>query len=182
MVASSRIAIFGGSFNPPHVGHVEICRYLLKQGLTDEILVVPCWQHPFDKDLAPYDDRVAMCRLAFGAIKGVEICEIERELGDVSHTVRTVDALAGKFPGAQLYLVVGSDLSREMESWRDIDELRRKVIVLTVPRGPGGPIPDVHATEIRKRALSGYPIADDLAPAGVANYIAFHKLYGPSPL
>lgn len=174
--SSARIGIFGGSFNPPHHGHVSACRYLLAQHLVDRVLVVPCWIHPFQKSLAPYTDRLAMCRAAFAGIAGVDISEIERDLDGVSHTIRTVRHVRAAHPAAQLVLVVGADLLAEMAAWQDVAAIRAEAELLPIPRGAGGPILDVSATSIRARVARGAPI-DALVPPAVAEYIARHRLY-----
>jgi len=177
MGASPRIGIFGGSFNPPHNGHVEICRYVLAHDAVDHVLVIPCLAHAFHKPLVPFKDRVAMCRAAFAGMPHVEVSKIEKELGEPSHTMRTVEALRRLQPTAQLLLVVGEDLLEEMALWKDIEALRAAVEWLTIPRGPAGPIPDVSATAIRDRVAAGESIAA-LVPSAVAEYIRTHRLYG----
>lgn len=176
--ASARIGIFGGSFNPPHHGHVGACRYLLAHHLVDRVLVVPCWIHPFQKALAPYADRLAMCRAAFAGLPGVAISEIEQALGGVSHTIRTVRHVRAVHPAAQPVLVVGADLLTEMAAWQDISAIRAEAELLPLPRGAGGPIPDVSATVIRACVARGEPI-DTMVPPAVAEYIVRHRLYAP---
>lgn len=176
MGASLRIGIFGGSFNPPHNGHVGICHYLIAQGLIDRLLIIPCWKHPYDKPLAPYVDRLAMCQAAFGGIGGVEVSELERELGGVSHTIRTVQRLRALHPTAALCVIVGEDLAAEMALWKDVDAIRAAAEFLTIPRGPRSPVPDISATDIRERVAAGQSI-DTLVPPTVAGYIVGHRLY-----
>ena len=96
--ATPRVAVFGGSFNPPHVGHVLGVVYALSTAPIDEVLVVPVYQHPFAKDLAPFADRLAMCRLAFGWLPRVTVSTVEEELGGESRTLRTVEHLRADHP------------------------------------------------------------------------------------
>src|SRR5258706_10381140 len=77
----TRIAIFGGSFNPPHVAHQLVALYVLETQPIDELWIVPTYAHPFGKDLAPYDDRIAMCELAVAALgPRAKVSRAEQEL------------------------------------------------------------------------------------------------------
>src|SRR5678816_1236754 len=93
-----RVAIFGGSFNPPHVAHMLAVVYALSTQQIERVLVVPVFQHPFAKELAPFEDRLAMARLALGWLPRTEVSTIERELGGESRTLRTIEALADRHP------------------------------------------------------------------------------------
>ena len=72
----TRVAIYGGSFNPPHVGHVLAVAYVLATAEIDEVLVVPAFQHPFSKELAGFDDRFALCEAAFGFLPRTSVSKI----------------------------------------------------------------------------------------------------------
>ena len=86
-----QVAIFGGAFDPPHNGHVAICTSLLDRGDVDRVRVVPCFRHPFGKPLSDFDDRYRMCCLAFDRLgRRIVVDDIERRMGGVSHTVRTL--------------------------------------------------------------------------------------------
>lgn len=89
-----RIALLGGSFNPPHLGHVGIIRYVLGKHLSDEVWVVPAAAHPYAKPLAKFSDRMEMCRLAFQGIPNVVVSDIESQLPQPSYTVQTLRHLA----------------------------------------------------------------------------------------
>src|SRR5438105_4841598 len=89
-----RVALFGGSFDPPHVGHLLAMAYVLGCARVERLLMVPCSRHPFEKQLSPFADRLAMCELAarpFG--ERVEVSDVEARLGGDSLTLRTVKAL-----------------------------------------------------------------------------------------
>ncbi len=171
-----RIAIFGGSFNPPHIGHVAICRYVADHHLADQILVVPCFEHPFGKPLAAYDHRFAMCRLAFADLPRAEISSIEQELGGVSYTARTVRALQSRVPDAALSLVIGEGSENDLAQWREGAWLQQHVSLIRIPRGPHSPIPDISASAIRDRLREGADITTWI-PSTVIAYIAQHHLY-----
>ncbi len=105
-----RVAVFGGSFNPPHVGHLLGVVYALSTAPIDEVLVVPVYQHPFAKHLATFADRLELCRLAFGWLPRVSISTVEEELGGESRTLRTLEHLGATLPDVSLRLLVGADV------------------------------------------------------------------------
>ncbi len=108
-----KVAVFGGSFNPPHVAHVLACALVLAVEDVERVLVVPTFLHPFAKPLAPYEDRVAMCRLAFSSLPQVEVSRVEQQLGGESRTLRTLEHLAAAHDGWELRLIVGADILAE---------------------------------------------------------------------
>lgn len=175
-----RVAIFGGSFNPVHNGHVAICDYIVTRDLADRILVVPCFAHVFDKPLAPFADRLAMCRLAFDGTARVEISTMEKDLGGKSVTARTLRTLQTQRPHDDLWLVVGSDIvTDELDRWAEADWMRRHARFLEIPRGAQGPIPDISATEIRQRCGVGRSL-EGLVPVDVAAYLSKKRVYNKS--
>lgn len=172
-----RVAIFGGSFNPPHVGHTAICKWLFSKGLADEVWVVPCFQHPFDKPLVDFEHRLCMCRLAFGKLLlPIRNLTVERDLGGTSHTVRTIMHLKGMHPECRMSLVHGGDLKDEFRGWHEFEKIRDLVEIVHIPRGASSPIPDVSSTEIRERISKGVSIVDMVEPE-VAVYIITKGLY-----
>jgi len=172
-----RIAILGGSFNPPHIGHAAICAWLLAKNQADRVWVIPCYEHPFGKALASFDDRYRMCLFTFGQFGAkVEVSDIERRLGGVSFTIRTMEYLKEHFPMARFSFVTGGDVSAEKDKWLDIEKLEKLIPIIKIPRGSESHIPDVSATEIRNRIESGKPISRMVDPA-VAVFIATHQLY-----
>ncbi|HWV38194.1 MAG TPA: nicotinate (nicotinamide) nucleotide adenylyltransferase [Vulgatibacter sp.] len=179
-----RVALYGGSFNPPHVGHLLVAAYVLATGGVDEIWLLPSHRHPFGKQLAPFDDRVAMCRLlASYFAKGVSVSTIEEELGGAGFTIDTVRALIARHPDHAFRLVVGSDILDEAPKWRDFAELERLAPLLVVargghphPRAQGPVMPPVSSTEVRERLAEGRG-ADRLVPRAVLDYIRKDALY-----
>ena len=177
-----RVAFFGGSFNPPHVAHQLVALYVLETEPVDELWLVPCWKHPFDKVLAPYADRLQMCRLAAVALGSrVKVSDVEGRLGGESRTLRTIKALQQERPDCQLHLVVGADIEPELPSWYGAEELLRMVPRIVVGRGSHAgqspvAMPAVSSTEVRHRLASGQGVAG-LVPNAVADYIREHRLY-----
>lgn len=172
-----RIGIFGGAFDPPHKGHVEICRYLLKNNDVDEIWVVPCFKHPFNKEMSTFSDRITMCRFAFAGFQGkVAVSDVESRIGEVSYTINTVEYLLGHEADKKFFLILGSDTAKDAVSWMDSARLRSMIQFITVPRGPASPIPDISSTEVRDNIKMGRSFID-LVPKEVAIYIVTHGLY-----
>ena len=178
-----RIALFGGSFNPPHVAHQFVLSYVLATARPriDQIWMIPTFAHPFAKLLVPYSDRVAMCALAaqpFGA--SVQVSQIEAELAGESYTVRTVQTLQARHPEHTFVLVVGADLLKEFERWLDWPTLRDLLPQIVVGRkehaGGDVELPAISSTAIRSRVEKGESI-DALVPAAVVDYIRAHGLY-----
>jgi nicotinate-nucleotide adenylyltransferase len=174
---AKRVAIFGGSFNPPHIGHVAICEWIFAKNLADEIMVVPCLVHPFGKHLVSFEDRYAMCLFAFRDIgPKVVVSKIEKYLGGTSHTIRTIRHLINTNPDSKFSLVTGGDIQQQTKEWLDFGEIKKLVPIIAIPRGPKSPIPDISATETRRRVAAGESILD-LVPKEVAVYIITHRLY-----
>lgn len=171
-----RIAVFGGSFNPVHNGHVAICQYVAERDLADQILVIPCFEHPFGKPLVAYEHRLRMCELALAPLPRVDVSTIERELGGVSYTARTVRTLQSHNATARYALIVGSDVSSALADWHDADWLRTHVAFITLPRGANSPIPDVSASEIRQHIQQGIDV-QRMVPASIVAYVASRGLY-----
>ncbi|GAB4326075.1 MAG: nicotinate-nucleotide adenylyltransferase [Candidatus Sumerlaeia bacterium] len=195
-----QLGLFGGSFNPPHLAHVMAALYCLETGAVEHILVVPCADHPFGKDLAPFDHRLQMCRLAFARLgEGVEVSDIEGRRPPPSFTIDTVRELRRTRPDASLRLIVGSDILEEFERWKDAALLRRLAPLLVVPRSPERPgagvkgsaaqsaeggaafaLPAVSSTTVRERLHRGEPV-EGLIPRAVLDYIRRHRLYDADP-
>ena len=184
-----RVALFGGSFNPPHVGHVLAASYVLSIADIDKVLVVPVFAHPFDKALAPFGDRLAMCRLAMESMPRVEVSPIEQALAAPSLTLRTVKHLLAENPDWSLRLVVGADLLAEASQWHAFDEVARLAPLLLLgrhgthaPDGPKALLPDVSSTEVRemlhrRRAPEVDAELAAVVPKAVLRYVDDRGLY-----
>jgi nicotinate-nucleotide adenylyltransferase len=180
------VAVFGGSFNPPHVGHVLAVAYVLACVEVDRVLVVPCFRHPFAKALASFQHRVEMCRLAFSDLQRAEISTVEEELGGDSLTVRTLEYLQQKHPDWSLRLVLGGDVVPELPRWTRPDRIvaLAKPIILgragvSLPPEHGSAptvLPDVSSSSIRE-ALARGESPGPMLPLAVAEYIRAHGLY-----
>jgi nicotinate-nucleotide adenylyltransferase len=181
----ARVAVFGGSFNPPHVAHLLAAVYALSTAPIDRVLVIPVFQHPFAKELAPYEDRLAMCRLALGWIPGVSVSTVEQELGGESLTLRTVEHLRAEHPDWSLRLLVGSDVLPDLPKWHRFDRIAALAPPLVLGRSgvisdeaPLPVLPQVSSTEVRDAIATGdLDAVRARVPAAVLSYIVEHGLY-----
>ena len=177
-----RVAIFGGSFNPPHVAHQMAALYVLETAPVDELWLVPAVRHAFGKALAPFADRLAMCERAAAALgPRARVSAIERELGEESRTLRTIRRLQQDHPGHSFSLVIGADLLGEVPSWLGGAELQRTVPFIVVGRGgfsAEAPVtlPAVSSRQVRAALAAGQDVSA-LVPRAVLDYISAHNLY-----
>jgi nicotinate-nucleotide adenylyltransferase len=190
-----RVALFGGSFDPPHVGHQLACLYLLLTYEVDEVWMIPVFRHAFDKRSAPFAHRVAMCEQAAAAVgPRVRVCTIEEELGGQSYTLLTVRALMARHPEHEFALVIGTDLIKERERWYGWPQLAQLVPFLVLGRGGvesgesavpaardrchenGIALPAVCSTAVRAELRAGRVPAGWVARE-VLTYIREHDLY-----
>jgi nicotinate-nucleotide adenylyltransferase len=180
-----RLGLLGGSFDPPHVAHQQVCLAALSLGRLDEVLVVPCFQHAFDKHLTSYPHRLEMCRLALQPFDDrVSVSDVERRIGGVSRTLVTVEHLQAERPGARFTLVIGSDILPELPRWYGWERLQGLVELFVVGRGSvAGPeqfaLPDISSSEIRRRLAAGEPVRG-WVPATVLSYLTTLGLYAAS--
>jgi nicotinate-nucleotide adenylyltransferase len=176
-------AVFGGSFNPPHVSHVLAVAYVLATQPVDRVLVIPTYDHPFGKSLVNFAHRHAMCALAFRDFARTEISTIEQELGGESRTLKTLNALKARVPDEQFRLVVGSDILNEAHKWFGWDQITAMAPLIVLGRvghaAPGAPapvIPELASRDLRAMIEQGEDVGS-LVPRAVREYFAEHGLY-----
>jgi nicotinate-nucleotide adenylyltransferase len=186
-----RIGIFGGSFDPVHVGHLLVAEACAETLSLDEVRFVPAWEQPFKggRHHASATHRVAMLELA---LRGnprfvLDLCEVERQ--GVSYTIDTLVCLQKRFPDDQLFLLIGADAARDLSSWRDAARLPTLANIVVLSR-PGVPLPqqplvthnievpaiDVSATAIRQAIGEGRSIRYQVTTE-VHDYLVAHRLY-----
>ena len=178
------IAFFGGSFDPPHVCHVRMVELALESGAVDQVLAVPCFNHPLAKAVSPFEHRFEMVRLALAPLgRQVRLSRLEEELGGAGRTLDILEELARRHPDASFRLLIGSDILNERNDWYRFDAVERLAPPLIIGReGYGGPgeraavLPDVSSFEVRRLARRREPISH-LVPPLVAAYIEEHGLY-----
>jgi nicotinate-nucleotide adenylyltransferase len=178
------VALLGGSFNPPHVGHLLAVHYVWATQPVDEVWLLPSYRHPFGKSLAPFEHRLRMCQLLADDASGwLKVCDAESEVPGESWTVDVLEHLRQRHPGHAFTLVIGSDILRELPKWKDagrIEQLARLLVLHRAghpsPRAFGPPLAEVSSTEIRDRLIRGdAPV--DLVPRRVLEYAREHGLY-----
>lgn len=190
-----RLGVFGGSFDPIHLGHVLVADDVRRQLRLNRVLFIPTWRPPHKRGpLTPYRHRLEMARLATIGEPGFESCAVEQDRPGLSYTVDTLDELRSRYRGSSLYLIVGSDQYRDVSSWQRPDLLTRlaRVVVASRPgverpaRFPGHDpkrvlfrsiIPvGISAAAVRARLAKGRSVRYML-PVRVAQYVRRHRLY-----
>ena len=182
---SEVVAVFGGSFNPPHIGHVMMAVIVLSTCAVDRVLVIPTYHHPFAKQLAPFEDRVRMMELAMTGIGRVEVSRVEEELGGESRTLRTLEHLQAEHPTWKLRLVMGADLLAESPKWYAFEKIVQLAPPIVLGRAgidaPGAPppiLPAISSTEIRAMiAREEWSELEALVPRTVVEHIRARSLY-----
>lgn len=182
------IAVYGGSFNPPHVSHGLVVAWLLWTEQVQEVWLLPTFSHPFSKDLAPFARRVRLCEILAGVVgDGVQVCTVESELPSPSYTIDTLTVLAARHPEHHFRLVVGSDVLDDLPKWKQWDAIAARFAPIVVGR-QGYPVPEgavgfpgVSSTEIRRRIAEGESV-DHLVPAAVRAELGDLYKSGPKPM
>ncbi len=177
-----RVAVYGGSFNPPHVAHAMVMSWLKWTDTVDEVWMVPVYQHAFEsiqsKRLVDFEVRMHWCRLAaFEVGDFVRVTDIESTLPTPSYSIDTLLALQQQYPDHQFRLVVGADVVSQLPQWKDWATIEKQFAPIIVGRvGYSGHraqmiFPNVSSTAIRTQVKEGRtphewlqkPIADWLA-------------------
>ena len=183
----SRLGVFGGTFDPVHVGHLAIANAALEDIPLDRVLFVPARRSPL-KDAAPVatvEDRVAMLERAIGGEARFAICRAEIDRPAPSYTVDTLEALR-RDADDELYLIIGSDAYAAFARWKDPARIRALAHLVVAAR-PGAPAPkdarlldaplmDISAHELRARAARGRSLRY-LVPEATLRYIEERHLY-----
>jgi|SRR5579872_910803 len=188
-----RIGLFGGSFDPVHLGHLLVAQAACEEAGLDRLFFIPAAQSPFKPETmpAPAKERLRLLRLALAGRSDYEVDGQEVKRGGVSYSIDTARDYARRFPQARLFCLIGADHVPSLAKWRDSEELARLVEFIAIPR-PGQPdaafTPPfrgqtlkgfplaVSASQIRSRIKAGLPI-DHLVPAAVAEAIRNYHLY-----
>ncbi|MBM3838887.1 MAG: nicotinate (nicotinamide) nucleotide adenylyltransferase [Verrucomicrobia bacterium] len=190
---TQRIGLFGGSFNPVHLGHLLVAQAAREELQLDRIVFTPAAMSPFKPglELAPAAQRLRLLRLALAGRTYCEIDDQEIRRGGISYTIETVREYRCRGPEARLFYLIGADHVPQLPLWRDAEELARLVEFVVIPR-PGqafqeAPAPfrshplrgfplGVSASQIRDRVRDGLPI-DSLVPPLVAEAILAGRMY-----
>lgn len=185
-----RIGVFGGTFDPPHLGHWLAAVDAVEALALDEVIWVPAAQQPLKAGVVSADavHRLAMTRLMVQGDQRFRVDAVELERGGLSFTVDTLRDYRERYPDAALFLLLGSDAAASLPKWREPEGIRALAEIAVLTRGgeavglPAGvrAVPtrrvDLSATEIRERVAAGRSIRG-FVPDAVAAYIAAHGLY-----
>ena len=192
--ALKRIGILGGTFDPPHVGHVVAAAAALWELDLDQVLLMTAnipWQKVGTRPVTSAPDRLAMVTLLADGMEKVQVSTLELDRGGDSFTADTVAELAELHPGAEIFVIVGSDVASTLDTWKKKAELKAgaTIVVYDRPGSVGGAPPDgwsfrridvpqlaVSSTDIRARHGAGRPI-DGMVPPAVLRYITDRRLY-----
>jgi nicotinate-nucleotide adenylyltransferase len=173
-----RVAVYGGSFNPPHVGHAMVAAWVLWTQRADQVWLVPTAHHAFSKELAPFELRVRLCQaLARTVGPGVHVSDIESRLPTPSYTFNTLSEMADAHPDHSFRLVLGSDNLDQLHAWHRWADVAARFDPLIVgrvgyPDVPDAPsFPGVSSTRVRAALAAGEPVAH-LVPAAVLDELA----------
>ncbi|MFZ0058665.1 MAG: nicotinate-nucleotide adenylyltransferase [Acidimicrobiales bacterium] len=196
---SMRLGVFGGTFDPIHVGHLVAAvnaRHAL--GLDRVLFVVANepWQKVGDRPVSPAAARLALVDAALGDVDGLEASRLEIDRGGPSYTIDTIEELRRLEPLAELFLIVGADVVVGLGTWERLDDVRRETTMVVVNRpgstpvlpGPSGPLAgwnavaieipalEISSTDLRERAATGRPL-DYLIPEGAVRMIKERGMY-----
>jgi nicotinate-nucleotide adenylyltransferase len=192
--ASLRIGLFGGTFDPPHVGHLVTAvnvRHALNLDIVILMVANDPWQKSGARDVTTAEDRFSMVEAAVSAVDGVIAGRDEIDRGGPSYTADTLMVLAEKHPGAELFTIVGDDAAAGLTSWTRVDQVVEYSQLVVVDR-PGvavelskqfswlrveSPRLEVSSTDLRSRFSDGRPL-DYLVTEPVLNVIEQRGLYG----
>ena len=188
-----KIGLFGGSFDPVHLGHLLVAQAAVEELGLDKLFFMPAAQSPFkpENPPAPAAVRLQLLRLALAGKTNFEIDELEIQRGGVSYTVDTLRDYGRRFPAAEIFYLIGADNVAGLNKWSEPDELATLAEFVAVPR-PGGeaavfPPPfrgrtlkgfsfEVSSSQIRARVKAGLPV-EHLVPPFVAGAIRDARLY-----
>ncbi len=202
-----RIGLFGGTFDPPHLGHLVLAEWARVRLGLDRVVFMPAGSPPHKRGrrLSAPAHRVAMTRLAVAGNAAFEVSELEAGRRGPSFTVDTLRELRGRFPGTRLYLLMGADSLAEFSGWHEPEAIARLATLVMAARAPAGrragagrahaasralrrgrvlrldnPVVAVSSSALRARARAGRSLRY-LTPDSVADYVARHGLYRGRP-
>ena len=174
------VALFGGSFNPPHLGHVLCVLYAYKIAQVDQVWILPAINHPYGKELLAWQDRWDMCVAAFAGLEFVRLCDDELH-NESGKTFDLLQQLKEKHVNNTWSFIGGTDTQNDMPQWYRGDELLQQLEIIAVPRQgfddtSDAALPAISSSLVRERLTAGYSVSG-LLPKGVIDLIDTHKWY-----
>jgi nicotinate-nucleotide adenylyltransferase len=188
-----RIGLFGGSFDPVHLGHLFVAQAAREELELTRLFFLPAGQSPFkpDREPTPANERLRLLRLALAGKTWCELDEQEIRRGGISYTIDTLKDYARRFPRTQLFYLIGADQVAKLPEWRAATDLAALAEFVVIPRpgSPDVPFPKpfrgrilkgfplgISSSEIRARIKAGRGV-DTLVPDAVAEAIRNSQLY-----
>lgn len=197
---SKKIGLFGGTFNPPHLGHVNSVQQVVGNLGLDKVIVMPTFKSPHrqNEEMISAVHRFEMTRRAFAELSIVEVSDFELKKEGISYTIETIEHLRKQYPSDQLYLIVGMDQFSNFHLWKDYKEILSHCQLVVTSRPGVAFIPaneqlpnnlqkpyiisledtDISSTELRRSLAIGEDVGS-LLNKDVKNYIEQEKLYPP---
>lgn len=193
-MASERLGIFGGTFDPPHIGHLAVAVNVRHDLSLDRVLLVVNnvpWQKVGSREISTAEDRLAMVEAAVAEVEGLEVSRIELDAGGASYTADTLVTLLAEDPERELFVILGSDAAAGLLTWERVDDVREQATIVVVERPGTPPVPalpgwrwervevpslEVSSTELRSRVEEGRPL-DYLVTHEVVSCIEDRGLY-----
>jgi nicotinate-nucleotide adenylyltransferase len=192
---AERLGILGGTFDPPHVGHLLAAGNAIERLGLDRVVLIPARRQPLKASLeiTAGSHRLEMCRRLAECDPRLSVDPIELEREGLSFTVDTLREFRRSRPDAELYLLLGEDAAATLPQWRDPEVIAGLATIVVLTREGGAAAPatgpamthlatrrvDVSASEVRARVRAGLPVRG-MVPDAVAAYIVEHRLYGPT--
>ncbi|MGN0499274.1 MAG: nicotinate (nicotinamide) nucleotide adenylyltransferase [Acutalibacteraceae bacterium] len=196
-----KIAMFGGSFNPPHIGHLQLAQAFIEELMLDTLLLVPVFSPPHKaaNEMASPKHRLNMCKLLEKYNPKIQVSNIEINRGGSSYTVDTLKALKKIYPDSVLHLIIGADMYMSLQSWYQPEQICSLAKVCTISRNSddiamlenhsrflkrfgcesvilNDRVMTVSSTQVRKSVKSGESVKDLVVPE-VYDYINRNGLY-----
>ncbi len=198
-----RIGIYGGAFNPPHIGHIAAAKYAVEGLNLSRLLVIPTCVSPHKPqplDSATPQQRLEMLQMAFDREEKIEISDLELRRGDVSYTYETVEQVKNQYPSSEIVLFMGTDMFLSFLSWRFPEKILQNASLAVFYRGEPGekekireqadalqrdghtvylvenPVTEISSTDLRRMLV--FECADPFLPPGIKDYIVRNGLYG----
>jgi len=195
-VSRERIGIFGGTFDPIHVGHLVAAVNARHALALDRVIMMVAnvpWQKAGMRTVSSAEDRLGLVQAAVGDVDGLEAGSLEIERGGESYTADTLQEMHRRHPGAELFLVIGWDVAPALTTWERFEDVQRLATLVVVNR-PGSPHPfqlaaagwrvaevtvpnlEISSSDLRERAADGRPL-DYLIPEAGVRFIRARGMY-----
>lgn len=177
-----KIGILGGTFNPIHIGHLILAEEVREKLALDKIIFVPAYlpPHKDNSDIAKAEFRLEMVKLAIKGNKLFSVSDVEIKRNGRSYTIDTVRELNVKFPNDDLYFIIGSDLLKYLDDWKDLSEIIKMVKFIAVTR-PGYPLEEIPSyiktMPIRAVDISAFEVREAIKEGRSFRYLVAESVF-----